>query len=278
MVAITEDSSPQGHLFSASKIIEDHAFSLLLETALFTLYTALIVYLIYYVCASRKTTESLPSLVLVYTLSMFALYSLYWALDVYYLWAEYRSLLASQSESFDKPDIQKSWKAAAWILEDGLLPQYFVVLYMQYMVGLILIALGDFVSLWRAYAVWGRPRWLYITLGCVAVVEGVLYILICASSYTEYISSSVSVPNGVWALAVARIPLTFIGYASTALAQTASTTLMAYKAWFHWREVREFMNRSTSPSLTALAVVIESGVAYLLLLVFDNARTAPKSG
>ena len=37
------------------------------------------------------------------------------------------------------------------------------------------ILLGDFVSLWRAYTVFGRPRWLYILSACIAAVETSTY-------------------------------------------------------------------------------------------------------
>ncbi|KZV74661.1 hypothetical protein PENSPDRAFT_732200 [Peniophora sp. CONT] len=83
----------------------------------------------------------------------------------------------------------------------------------------------------------------------------------------EYLS--VSVPGFVDDLAGARMLITFTGYSITGLAQLVSTTLIAYRAWVHWREVRESIYRSVSrPSLAALAIIIESGVAYLALLVW----------
>lgn len=122
-------------------------------------------------------------------------------------------------------------------------------------------------------------------------MDPVAYILIFVSSSMEYLS--VSVPGFVDALAGARMLITFIGYSITGLAQLVSTTLIAYRAWYdayctvevalrpilprvHWKEVRESIYRSVSrPSLAALAIIIESGVVYLALLVREYFR-APR--
>ncbi|KZV74653.1 hypothetical protein PENSPDRAFT_662293 [Peniophora sp. CONT] len=151
---------------------------------------------------------------------MFALFCVYWALDIYYLWAEYHSLLSRCSGSLNGSKAQVvSWKGADWVDQDGLLPQYFTPVYVEYMIELILIVLGDFVSLWRAYVIFGRSRWLCKLLGCIAVIE------------SEHVLKG-------------RIRL-------------------------HWRDVQNFTHRSsTRRGFTALAIIIESGVVYLVILTW----------
>ncbi|KZV73375.1 hypothetical protein PENSPDRAFT_648914 [Peniophora sp. CONT] len=265
------DEYPEWNDFSeASTVIEEHAFSLLVETFLFALYAILIANLICHPCVTRKTT-SLPRFMLPFTLSMFALFSLYWALDIYLLWAEYHTLLSPKSDGSYGPDlhaIQRKGTSAAD--EDVLAPRYFATVYAQYIMQLTLIALGDFVSLWRAYVIFGKPKWLYILTICIAVAESVIYILVFASSSTEYLIPSTQV--FVYALANTRAPLVFIGYSTTGLSQLGSTSLIAFKAWVHWKEVREFVQRSARHrSLTALTILIESGIAYLALLIWYGA-------
>ncbi|VDC06681.1 unnamed protein product [Peniophora sp. CBMAI 1063] len=264
-----DDSAAQGGSVATS-VIEKLAFSLLAETFLFALYTILIAYLVCRPCTTRKAA-SLPSFMLPFTLSMFVLYLLYWTLDVYLLWAEFDSFLSPPPKNVEGPNIQNvHWKGASSINKDGLAPKYYATVYVQYIAQLTLIVLGDFVSLWRAFVIFGKQKWLYMLLIGIAGAESVTYVLIFTSSSTEYISSPVS--GLVNALAEARTPLTFIGYSVSGLAQAASTSLIAYKAWVHWRDVREFMDRSTKRrSLTALAVIIESGIVYLGLLIWYGA-------
>ncbi|KZV74658.1 hypothetical protein PENSPDRAFT_186365 [Peniophora sp. CONT] len=88
----------------------------------------------------------------------------------------------------------------------------------------------------------------------------------------EYLSSSTPV---VIALASIRTPLTFIGYGIVGLAQLGSTGSIAYRAWIHWRDVREFLHHSTTTrrTIATMGIIIESGVTYLGLLVWYGAIT-----
>ncbi|VDC06680.1 unnamed protein product [Peniophora sp. CBMAI 1063] len=192
---------------------------------------------------------------------MFALYSLYWSLDVYLLWAKFDYLLLPQPASAPGISItQASWKGAP--TTGGLPPGSFPMLFVQWLTGMILIVLGDFVSLWRAWAIFGKPRWLYIVLVSTAAIESAIFIMLFVSTSPAYLPTSSAFAR---VSAKARVPLTFLGYSVTGLAQISATSLIAYKAWAHWRDVREV---AKSRNVAALVVVIETGIAYVLLLAF----------
>lgn len=73
---------------------------------------------------------------------MFALFSVYWILDIYFLWAEYRSVPSHRSGSLDEPTPEGvHWKGASWIHSDGLLPRYLAPVYVQYIVQLVLVSI-----------------------------------------------------------------------------------------------------------------------------------------
>ena len=94
--------------------------------------------------SAPRESRYLPAPVLAYTLALFTLFSLYWTLDIYFLWAEFHSLsyrLPVDSTGFGTRNAQ-SWKGASWINQDGLLPQYFAPIYVQYIVQLTLVKLS----------------------------------------------------------------------------------------------------------------------------------------
>lgn len=56
----------------------------------------------------------------------------------------------------------------------------------------------------------------------------------------------------------------------TALANIIATSMIAYKAWSHWRDVKVLLNRETASNATVrvLALVAESGLGYSTLWIF----------
>ncbi|KZV73489.1 hypothetical protein PENSPDRAFT_648825 [Peniophora sp. CONT] len=187
-------------------------------------------------------------------LAMFILFSAYWALGVYLLWAEVYTFLPNSQATLQGVD-------SRWIYRPSSAP-----LYVQEVLQVMMIMLGDIVSLWRAYAIYGRPRWLYAVFGSILIIETIASTFFCAALAVDYLplpQSSILYPfldrtKALWFL---------LAYLVTDLAQGAATVSIAYKTWAHWRDVREFINRSpTRNSLVMLVVILESGVIYLALL------------
>ncbi|KZV70098.1 hypothetical protein PENSPDRAFT_459363 [Peniophora sp. CONT] len=220
---------------ATTSIVKYRGFPLLLETFLYALYTVLTAYVIHTRWVYKTTTKSLPlpPFMLLTTLAMFFLFSAYWVLDVYMLWAEVYVFLPQQ------PEVVKSnatlidglyipWPAAYTYFAQGILQ-------------VIMVGLGDTVSLWRAYVICGRPRWLYKLSVSIVVIESGVYILDLvvlglrmrsepAQSFKDTFFQYTYIPAN----------------AVTGCAQVLATGLIAYKAWVLERRPRVLGPKPTS--------------------------------
>ena len=80
---------------------------------------------------------------LVLTLVMFGVFTFYWALDVYILQIKYHSILYPQAES--SGDVQHVHLKGA-PSTNGIPPQSFVVIYLQYVTGYTLVSIEARIS------------------------------------------------------------------------------------------------------------------------------------
>ncbi|KZV68556.1 hypothetical protein PENSPDRAFT_687115 [Peniophora sp. CONT] len=239
-------------------IAERGALPLLLETFLYALYMVLMFYLLYRRRVDRKTTPRLPAFMLIVTLAMFALFSLYWAVDVYLLWAAVYRYLPRQStirEDTFLDGIWISWSAPYFLQQISLFG---------------MIVLGDIISLWRAYVIYNRRQWLFILSIGIGVVESGLYILILVEYLAEELPHfargfyDFSESSNTAAIMAAGLV--------TGCAQIFATSLITYRAWVYWRDVREFSRQNqVRHGIAMLVVVIETGVVYLALLFWYGA-------
>ncbi|VDC06682.1 unnamed protein product [Peniophora sp. CBMAI 1063] len=234
--------------------LERVALPLHIETFLYALYVVLITYLLI-----RPWTVALPLVIIISTSVMFVIFSLYWALDIYLVTAKFYYLRTPELVGVPGIQIQQgSWRGVP--STGGLPPQSFPLVYVQWVSQLVLLVLGDYVSLWRAWAIFGKPRWLYVSLLSTAVIESAIFIMLFITTSPAYFPTSAAFAR---VSAKARIPLTFIGYSMTGAAQLASTLLIAYKAWAYWKDVRTIVK---SRHVAILIVVVESGIVYFVLL------------
>ncbi|VDB83393.1 unnamed protein product [Peniophora sp. CBMAI 1063] len=249
------DSRGQDDRSEVSFIIADRAFPLVLETYLYALYTVLTAYFLYRRWFHRKTT-ALPVFMLFVTMSMFILFSAYWALDVYLLWIEiYRYLPQEGSQP-------------AVMFLDGLWIPWSAAYYAQTALQIVMLVLGDTVSLWRAYVVWGRPRWLFILFTCIAAIESVMYIFVLVVLFAQSLPQS---PHGFSYNFYARSYTAsfLVSNIITACAQMFATLLIMYKGWIYWRAVREFsQSGQTRYGVAMLAVFIETSIVYFAFLLW----------
>ncbi|VDB83392.1 unnamed protein product [Peniophora sp. CBMAI 1063] len=236
-----------------TSIIADRAFPLMLETYLYALYTVLTVYFLYRRWLDRKTT-SLPVFMLFVTISMFILYSGYWAIDVYLLWIEiYRYL----PQLGTVPGI---------FFLDGILIPWSVAYYVQTALEFAMLVLGDTVSLWRAYVIWGRPRWLFMLFLGTTVIESIAYVLVLVALFAQNLPQS---PHGFSYsfFTKAYIPLCLVSNIITACAQLFATIMIMYKGWVYWRDVRK-ISQQARHGIAMLTVFIETSVVYFFFLLW----------
>ncbi|KZV68554.1 hypothetical protein PENSPDRAFT_754004 [Peniophora sp. CONT] len=229
MATVTSAAKLEG----VSSIVVYHALPLLLETFLYALYIVLTVYFIYQRWIDRKTSPFSTSVLLV-TLAMFTFFSLYWAVDVYLLWAT----------TYDHANMMVLYSL------HGIATPWPVPLVAQQVSQYSVIVLGDIVSLWRAYAIFGRQWWLLLLSLGIAIAENGKYLRLCLLSTSFVVAANIL----------------------TGCSQLLSTLLIAYKAWVHWRDIREFAHHNQiQHSIALLLVMIESGVVYLALLLWYGA-------
>ena len=109
--------------------------------------------------------------------------------------------------------------------------------------------LGDAVSLWRAYAIYGRPKWLYALFHAMILVESsklcmsdspfpgsltrlvtVASAFFCASLSVDYLPLSQDSLSYIF-LVKTKTYWFLLAYLVTDLSQLTATLLIAYKAW-----------------------------------------------
>ncbi|VDB83431.1 unnamed protein product [Peniophora sp. CBMAI 1063] len=218
-------------------IVVDYAFPLLLETSIFAFHSALTMYMVYKRWRERKTMPFVNPLLLA-TLAMFALFTAHWSIDAYLLKAH--AILVSHTVvlAFD-PQAKilghvKETQANASFARDIL--------------GVAILILGDCISLWRSYVVSGRQRLLYR----VSVLLG-------AAVFLAYVAITVFI------FMTEHHYLLFYGQIITCVPNLFATIVIGYQAWVHWKDVRQFVQRSSmSHGLVVLTMVVESGVVYVV--------------
>ncbi|VDB83395.1 unnamed protein product [Peniophora sp. CBMAI 1063] len=237
-------------------IMETWVFPLITETFLFALHTVLTVYFVYYRWVKRQTAP-LPRFMLIVALLMFAMFSLYWSLDVYQLWENvYRFLPLRQTGSKGAIDPTGVSVAASTLT------------YVQVILQFLIIVIGDTVSLWRAYVLLGRPRWLFLTMIGVVALESFAYTLLGLAGLQDFLPRLET--SQFIRLLWSRQGICYLSAGLlTILAQSCATLSISFVAWTYWNDVRKLMplNAPMQHSLAMLAVLIESGIVYLALLV-----------
>ncbi|KZV62395.1 hypothetical protein PENSPDRAFT_758741 [Peniophora sp. CONT] len=139
----------------------------------------------------------------------------------------------------------------------------------------VIFVLCDIVALWRAYVIYGRPRWLRVGAVTIFILSSVLYlidgILNCMGSLSNPPAFVADLIQEHWAAFAA---IWILPYASTACAQLFSTALISRKAWVHCRKIQNVIaacdnggSVKTSKQVTVLYIMIESGIIYTSLWI-----------
>ncbi|KZV75968.1 hypothetical protein PENSPDRAFT_748143 [Peniophora sp. CONT] len=162
---------------------------------------------------------------------MFCLLSAYWASDGYKLLEAVKDIADGGAENLGLEPILSGDKVS--ILE-----------LVQQALACPILLIGDYVVLWRAYVIFGRPRWLCISTIVIAISYTAGYIALVAYRFQVYGRLMNIIPNFI------------------------ATVLVAYKAWIHWKDIRTFTHEGgTRHSLALLLVILESGFAYTALTI-----------
>ncbi|VDB92285.1 unnamed protein product [Peniophora sp. CBMAI 1063] len=232
-------------------------FPVILESVLFALYTML---MIFHCTKYRHDNErALGSFAV--CMCLFVLCAASLALDIWVLSLEVYRLLPSRSSP---NGTRVSFGQAFGELLGN-------IVFARNVCTSVIFISCDCISLWRAYVIYGKPRWLKVTCCSLIVLSGVLYPL------NVTLHAGVELPNSRFHLSSANQAtvlwvMSSITEGSTAVAQIFSTFLIARKALLHRKEIQRLLPAhngayNSQRLLGVLYVVVETGVMYSLLWV-----------
>ncbi|KAI0036560.1 hypothetical protein K488DRAFT_67567 [Vararia minispora EC-137] len=184
---------------------------------------------------------------------MFILCATSWAIDITILWLELCVALPSRMSD---PETSDSVYRRVYGMM-GLLG------YAQECCFLLNIVIGDCVVLWRAFVLWGRPRWLLRTasvLVFLSLVFDAFYLVILAASDLE----NAHIPAVLAESGVLKLGAKGLAWALTGITNILAISLIGYKTWRHWKDVVALVQRKTNTTLGMMGVVVETSVIYLL--------------
>ncbi|VDB90267.1 unnamed protein product [Peniophora sp. CBMAI 1063] len=226
-------------------LVYDLVYPALVETALYVVHATLTAYFTYHRWINRKKTP-FADVWLYVAFAMFAALSVYWAIeDVYGL----RVLTITIIQSIDAQVGIGPTSTAEMSVDQQITVSTGIAV-------LVIFTIGDFVALWRAYVIYGRPRWLRI-----AWVVLMVTIILLQAAVAIYLGIRENPLLGFTYISI-------VGILATLLPQLLATSLIARKTWLHWKDVREFAHHSgTQVSLAVLLVVTETGLVYLIIYI-----------
>ncbi|VDB83426.1 unnamed protein product [Peniophora sp. CBMAI 1063] len=233
--------------------LQVHAAPLAVQTYFYAICTGLTAYILYQKWGPGADRRSMPpsAFMVFVTLATFLVFTLLCIIDTYSLW-----YLAYQSLSDSATDEVTQTSGKLVYIEN----------FVSFPATALMFTLGDVVALWRAYVIVGRPRLLLVLSGCVILGEIASWIL----TIVLWARLLLGGPYEPHLLADSKtvLVLNIVPFIVTAFVELIATSLIAYKTWMHWKDVREFVGITTIRRSTAtLVVVVESGLVYLIFLI-----------
>ncbi|KZV70091.1 hypothetical protein PENSPDRAFT_459195 [Peniophora sp. CONT] len=248
----TTVSQAQAAVNDLRLIADARVFPVLLETTLFAFFTVLTIYFVWQRW-NHYTHKPLVKPMLSLAMCLYILAAASWAIDIRILWKEMYVLLparlaASASSKFD-PTLTNSNGAP---------------LFAQAVLLRLIWFISDCISLWRAYAILGRPRWLWVLSVTILFLEAGVYILdIVLISATRLPNPPASLTRLIQEHSSPVTLVQTLATSFTAAVLAVSTLLIGYKSWIHRLEIRDYVREyEFSRSLAMLAILVESGVVY----------------
>ncbi|VDB86256.1 unnamed protein product [Peniophora sp. CBMAI 1063] len=232
-------------------------FPLVLESMLFAFYTALMIF--YCLRFYGKRGAQRVWFIFAISVILYILSTVTWTLDISTLWSDMYCFLpdrlSSRNSKVSPDEALARLNGITKIAHDTC--------------EVIVVLLSDIVSLWRAYIIYGKPRWLKTMSIAVVIVSTALYIVNEVMIYDIFSSQPYQDAHGERLVVAIQV----VTLSATACAQLFATMLIAHKAWTHRKQLRELLPtrqgsyRHQRP-LAVLCIIIETGIAYTCLRVF----------
>ncbi|KZV70093.1 hypothetical protein PENSPDRAFT_685852 [Peniophora sp. CONT] len=249
-------------------IADFRAFPLLLETTLIGVFTVQTASFVQQRCSRlikearkppylRSKPKPHANLLLGLAIGLYFLAVAYWAIDIALLRQELYVLLPNQVS--DAPDPR---------VYNALADLRGAEKYAQAIIQVVIWSISDCITLWRAYVILERPRWLGLTILLLLFLEFADYVVYL----TLYLFALTHPPRFIAVLwqnsggLIGTAP--FVAASSlTATVQVFATSLIAYKAWSILQSRRGVLH-GPGRNFRTLSVFIESGVAYTVLWIW----------
>ncbi|VDB95620.1 unnamed protein product [Peniophora sp. CBMAI 1063] len=257
----------------ASQSITTLVFPVIVETVLFVIFTAIAVVALYTLIEKGLRTSRTNQALLAVLLTTYMMSGTAWAGHLRLVWVDANlafstSITAAVDEGLMPLDLALYYANADFLL-------------IHVCTSVVNLLLGDGLVLWRAYTIWGRPRWLlYLSyalifiLLCLHVLNATVFVAIELPTAPENILYLANIDKHGGAVVCG------VSMGWTALCNVLGTSLIGYKAWAHRRDLKQMLNGGSRKSYAGriLALLVESGLIYSALWVLNIPASCPGSG
>ncbi|KAI0319491.1 hypothetical protein OF83DRAFT_1110151 [Amylostereum chailletii] len=236
-------------------------FPLLFETFLFGILTLLVIVSTYAI--SSKELRSRPRrLLVIVTLTMYALSAALWSFDVYAMWYDMSVMIPADLATGDS--IAPGSNPNTDFAEDVLFAVIFVM--------------SDSVALWRACVIWGMHKGMRICSAVLILVQICTWVVYLIQSAVDYLGPDTPASFQPLGSSSGNVDLIAVTYSVTITVNIWATAMIAYKTWKHRRNVRLYLHSRTGKSAVEAGclLLVESGVLYAVFwIVFGILQTVP---
>ncbi|VDB92284.1 unnamed protein product [Peniophora sp. CBMAI 1063] len=235
-------------------------YPVILESVLFALYTVLMIFH----CIKYSHDKKRAVGIFAVSICLFIMCAATWALDVWILSLELYRFLPSRA----------SPGGTANPLFQALKELNGTATYARALCNIVIFIFCDSISLWRAYLIYGRPRWLRVVCYLIFVASSAFYIVNVLLRAGDDLANPP--PSTVHLSKLDHGALLWLmgsaSRGSTVLAQVFATILIARKVVSYRKEIKDLMPTHGGPHnsrrlIAVLYVVVETGVVYSLLWV-----------
>ncbi|KAI0313217.1 hypothetical protein OF83DRAFT_573163 [Amylostereum chailletii] len=229
-------------------------FPLIFVTFLFGILTLLVITSTYVL--SSKGLHSRPRLLmLILTLTMYALSAAIWAIGVHSAWYDLSTIIPLDLAGGEGGAPGNDSNFSTGFVADVL--------------AAVVSIINDSIVLWRACVIWGMHKGMCIfsvVLILVQICSWVVYTIGIVVFDTVPVTPAFFRPLGSPS---AFDDLTALAFSVSLAANVWATAMVAYKTWKHRRDVRRYLNNRTRKSAVeaVFLLLVESGVVYALLWI-----------
>ncbi|RPD57863.1 hypothetical protein L226DRAFT_540174 [Lentinus tigrinus ALCF2SS1-7] len=232
-------------------LAHNRVFPVVVETALYAIFTVLIIASTYLICR-RGVRRSWPNaIMLAATLSMYALSTLDWVIDIRLLWNDLRTLMF-----FGLPGRTEPFGLSSPAL-----------LTVQGITSVICIIIGDAVVCWRVCVVWADSR--AAVLGALFWVIGSIGVFTAWS--VMFVGFYYPVPPPVQTLVDHSVIMNAFAFSWSAATNVWATVMIARKAWLQRRDIRRHLHTNSTGSAVQriLMFLVDLGIIYTAFMLLN---------